>query len=275
MKKRFTIVTPCRNAAQYIGETIESIISQTAIISGRAELEYIVCDGASSDNTVSIIESYQHPAIKLISDPDTGMYDALAKGLRMATGDIVAYLNAGDIYHKCAFDIVLDIFETKNVEWLTGYNVTYNDKSYIVHFDLPFKYRKRLFACGLYCHWLPFVQQESTFWSIALNRLIDFDQLSSFCLAGDYFLWLQFSQKTELKIVAAQLGGFKSHTGQLSENINAYRAEVKRMAKKPMPWDLVIGGLDYLIWLSGLRKLKKLFNKSGLYIYDRNKQKWI
>jgi glycosyltransferase involved in cell wall biosynthesis len=275
MKKRFTIVTPCRNAAKYIGETIESIISQTAVISGRAELEYIVCDGASSDNTVSIIESYQHPAIKLISEPDTGMYNALAKGLRMATGDIVAYLNAGDIYHKCAFDIVLDIFETKKVEWLTGYNVTYNEKSYIVHFDLPFKYRKRLFACGLYCHWLPFVQQESTFWSISLNQFIDFDQLSSFSLAGDYFLWLQFSKKTELKIVAAQLGGFKSHIGQLSENINAYHTEVQEMVKKPMPWDLVIGGLDYLIWSSGLRKLKKLFNKSGLYIYDRNKQKWI
>lgn len=274
MKKRFTIVTPCRNTEKYISETIESIIGQTAIISGRADLEYIVCDGASSDNTVSIIESYQHPSIELISEPDTGMYNALAKGLKMATGEIVAYLNAGDIYNKYAFDIVLDIFETKDVEWLTGYNVTYNNKSHVVNFDLPFKYRKRLFACGSYCEWLPYVQQESTFWSISLHQFIDLNQLSTFQLAGDYYLWHQFSKKTELKIVSAYLGGFKSHPGQLSEDIKAYCAEVQSIVKKPMPWDLVLAGMDRLIWASGLRKVKKFFNRSGLFIYDCEKQAW-
>ena len=163
--KKISIITPCFNAEKYIGETIESVIGQTALLSGRVELEYIICDGNSTDSTVSIIKSYNHPSIRLLSEPDSGVYEALAKGLRMVTGDIVAYLNASDYYNKTAFDIVLDIFGTKNVEWLTGYMTIYNDKSYAVNFLLPYKYRKRLIARGLYGRWLPFIVQESTFWS--------------------------------------------------------------------------------------------------------------
>jgi glycosyltransferase involved in cell wall biosynthesis len=274
-KKRISIVTPCRNAEKYIRETIESIIGQTALLSGRAELEYIICDGASTDNTVPIIESYKHPSITLISEPDTGIYNALAKGLKMVTGDIVAYLNAGDFYNKFAFDIVLDIFETKKVEWLTGCIVIYNEKSHAVDFLLPYKYRKRLFARGLYGQWLPCVEQESTFWSISMHQFIDFDQLSTFRLAGDYYLWRQFSKETELKIVSAHLGGFKHHPGQLSQGMKAYYAEVQSMVERPMPWDFVLGGLDGLIWATGLCKVKKFFNRSGLYVYNYEKQEWV
>jgi hypothetical protein len=153
--------------------------------------------------------------------------------------------------------------------------VVYNHKSHAVDFQLPYKYRKRLFARGLYCQWLPTVQQESTFWSISLHRFIDFDQLSTFRLAGDFYLWHQFSKKTELKIVSAYLGGFKSHPGQLSKDMKTYYAEVQSMVKKTMPWDFVLAGMDYLVWASGLRKVKKFFNKSGLYIYDYEKQEWV
>jgi glycosyltransferase involved in cell wall biosynthesis len=79
--KKISIITPCRNAARFIGETVESVIGQTALFSGRAELEYIVCDGNSSDGTPDIVRSYGNKSIKIVSEPDAGMYDALSKGL--------------------------------------------------------------------------------------------------------------------------------------------------------------------------------------------------
>jgi glycosyltransferase involved in cell wall biosynthesis len=166
---KISIVTPCFNTESCIQETIYSVLEQTAVISKRVELEYIICDGRSTDRTIEIIKQINSPAIELISEPDRGMYDALAKGLKLATGDIVAYINAGDYYHKCAFDIVLDLFEEKKINWLTGYTVLYNEKSYALPLLLPFKYRKRLFDCGMYLGKLPYVQQESTFWSAYLN----------------------------------------------------------------------------------------------------------
>src|SRR5690349_3953356 len=92
-----TIVTPCRNAERYIARTVESILRQTAVQSGRVKLQYIVCDGASTDGTVEVVRKMCGSEATIISEPDRGMYDALGKGLKRATGDVVAYLNAGDI----------------------------------------------------------------------------------------------------------------------------------------------------------------------------------
>jgi FkbM family methyltransferase len=110
---KITIVTPCFNAGKYIHETIESVLNQRAVLSGRVGLEFIICDGKSSDNTVAIAQSFNHPAVTIVSEKDQGMYEALAKGLVRATGDICAYLNAGDVYAPAAFDAVLDIFGQK------------------------------------------------------------------------------------------------------------------------------------------------------------------
>lgn len=273
--RKISIVTPCRNAGHYLAETIESIINQTAVLSGRVELEYIICDGDSCDDTVAVVESYRHPSIKLISEPDSGMYDALAKGLKQVTGDVVAYLNAGDYYNKFAFDIVIDLFEQKDVQWLTGYIVIYNHKSYAVDFLLPYRYRGRLIRSGIYNgKLLPNVQQESTFWAASMHRFIDFDRLSKLKYAGDYYLWLQFSREAELKIVSAYLGGFKFHPGQLSEGLTDYRAELSTMVKKPGPVDLALTALDVLIWYCALPKIKKTFNPSAFFRYDYAKQVW-
>jgi glycosyltransferase involved in cell wall biosynthesis len=274
--KKISIVTPCRNAAHYLAETIDSIVNQTAVLSGRVELEYIICDGNSTDNTVALVESYNHPSIKLISEPDSGMYDALGKGLKLATGDVVAYLNAGDYYSKFAFDIVIDIFEQKDVQWLTGCIVIYNHHSHAVDFLIPYRYRNRLFRRGVYNgKLLPNVEQESTFWAGSLHRLVDFDRLAKLKYAGDYFLWLEFAKEAELKIVSAYLGGFKYHPGQLSEGLTHYRAELDTLVKKATLLDLALACCDGLIWACALAKVKKIFNPSGLFRYDYSKQGWF
>lgn len=275
--KKISIITPCLNAERHIRETIESVVSQSAITSGRAELEYIICDGNSTDKTIDIIESYckSNCLIKLISEADNGMYAALAKGLKRASGEIVAYLNAGDFYNRFAFDIVLDLFEQKNVRWLTGYNVHYNDKSYFLTVKLPYKYRKEFFAAGFYGTKLIFVQQESTFWDASLNNLLDIDRLAAFRYAGDYYLWSCFSRECELKIVEAYLGGFRIEKGQLSENKEAYLHEMMTLiTAKPIIYHQILAVFDRLMWYAPV-EYKKWLNKDGLFRYDHKLHEWV
>jgi glycosyltransferase involved in cell wall biosynthesis len=273
-KKKITIITPCFNAERFIRETIESVLDQTAVRSGRVVLEYIICDGKSSDKTVSVIEEIGDGSIRLISEPDRGMYDALAKGLRAASGDIVAYLNAGDFYNRHAFDTVLDLFETNKVTWLTGFNIHYNDKSQVVYAMLPYRYRRELFACGMYGPVLPYVQQESTFWSTELVSQLDLEFLSSLKFAGDFYLWLQFSKTADLITAAAYLGGFRRHKGQLSHNLNLYHEEMRRLTRKPRFWDYVKSAIDKLIWYFTPQTVKKALNPSGILVYDHKLQGW-
>jgi glycosyltransferase involved in cell wall biosynthesis len=271
---KISIVTPCFNAERFIEETIDSVISQTAILSNRVSLEYIICDGLSTDRTVEIVDRIDSPSITLISEADTGMYDALAKGLKLASGDIVAYINAGDYYHKCAFDVVLDLFEEKNIHWLTGYTLLYNERSYALPQSLPYKYRKRLFNCGMYLEKLPCVQQESTFWSSYLNSNIDFDMLATFKMAGDFYLWQQFANLEELKIAEAYLGGFRRQKGQLSENRDAYNQEVAKIIVSPTIADLILAEFDKILFHFAPNKLKKIANNDALFRFDHNLQKW-
>lgn len=274
MMKKISIITPCFNAEKVIAETVGSVLTQTALASNRTKLEYIICDGASSDKTAKIIKSFKNTSIQLISGEDDGMYHALAKGLQKATGDIVAYLNAGDYYHKCAFDVVLDLFEKREVHWLTGYNVTCNARSHVTGFNLPYRYRKAFFDCGIYGNSLPFVEQESTFWSSELNNLIDFERLARFKFAGDFYLWANFSKERDLKIVEAYLGGFKRHKGQISEDRESYYNEMKSLTRKPTPLEYLLAWIDKSIWFS-YPTFKKILNNKGIFRYNHDLQRWM
>lgn len=276
--KKFSIITPCFNAEHYIEETMLSVINQSILRTGAAELEYIICDGGSRDRTVSIIEAvrdrHQCNFIKIISEPDSGMYDALTKGLKAASGDITAYINAGDYYHPTALQTVLPFFEKKGVHWLTGYNVVYNNSSAVVYVELPFKYRPKFFSYGFYGTKLPALQQESTFWSTSLNQLLDYSLLSKLKYAGDYYLWVQFSQKHEIKIVESYLGGFRIHGGQISGDKTAYYQEVDSLVQQPGIFDLALASLDRLLWYAP-HKIKKLLNPENLFRFNHDLQEWI
>lgn len=88
-----SIITVCRNVGEAIGETIESILTQT-----YTNIELIVIDGASTDNTVEVIRQYENKLARWISEPDKGIYDAMNKGLRIASGEWVNFMNVGDSF---------------------------------------------------------------------------------------------------------------------------------------------------------------------------------
>jgi glycosyltransferase involved in cell wall biosynthesis len=268
-----TIVTPCRNSARFLPDTIESILGQTALRSGRATLQYLIQDGASTDGTREIVERFADRRISFISERDTSMYDALRKGFVRARGDVVAYLNAGDVYHRTAFDTVLDVFEDANVCWLTGAHSTLTEQGRALGAALPFRYRRRLIRAGLYGPSLPWIQQESTFWRRELLALVDLDRLAALRLAGDYFLWFSFAEQHDLYIVEALLGAFRVHGGQLSEHLDRYIEEMRSFCEPPSTADRVVAGIDAQIWRAPTR-IKKMLNERQLLRFDHERARF-
>lgn len=266
-KPLISVLTVVYNGAEFIQETIQSVIEQT-----YDNVEYIVIDGGSTDGTLEIIKKYEHAIDYWISEKDNGMYDAIAKGLRLVTGDIVAYINAGDYYHKSCFEVVCECFVYRNISWLTGYEVLYNEKSQVCSFRLPGRFRRNLIRSGVYGHLLPHIQQESTFWSAKLNKDIDLRELSKYKLAGDSFIWSQLALHTDLCIVSAYLGGFKIHHGQLSSSEADYKVEMKRHIKK-------MNLLDYIQVV--IDRIAMLFNdgincrlNKKIITFDHVKKQW-
>lgn len=96
---KVSIVTAVRNGGAVIGGTLESVAAQD-----YADIEHIVVDGASTDDTLAVVRAHGRRVARVLSEPDTGVYQAFNKGLRLATGDAIAFLNAGDSY--CSGDVV-------------------------------------------------------------------------------------------------------------------------------------------------------------------------
>lgn len=117
MRPKFSIITPSYNRADFITQTITSVLTQE-----YDNLEYIVIDGDSTDSTSSILDAYTHDArFSYISEPDSGMYDAINKGLSRASGDIIAYINTDDYYFPWTLDVVAKYFmEHEHVDMVYG-----------------------------------------------------------------------------------------------------------------------------------------------------------
>jgi glycosyltransferase involved in cell wall biosynthesis len=99
---KVSIVTVCYNSEATIRDTIESVLAQS-----YPDIEYIVVDGASSDRTMAIVDEYKDRIASAISEPDKGIYDAMNKGIKLATGDVVGILNSDDFYQNN--DVVQDV----------------------------------------------------------------------------------------------------------------------------------------------------------------------
>ena len=109
---KISIITVVKNDERFIEKTIKSIINQ------HLPIEYIVVDGNSTDATFEIIQKYQNKIDLIISEKDDGLYDAMNKGIKNATGDIIGICNSGDVILENKLQIVLKEFETKKVDFV-------------------------------------------------------------------------------------------------------------------------------------------------------------
>lgn len=255
---KFSIITPVKNLEHSISETIESVINQQ----GNFEIEYLILDGGSSDNTLKICNGYKNQIdnlernifcksiiLNVISESDKGMYEALAKGLKMVTGNIISYINADDFYLPNAFSCVNEIFSNnEKIKWLTGMPLRYNENGHLINFRIPWQYNSGLLAKGFYGTILPFVQQESVFWRNNLNKFIEYDQLKKYRFAGDYYLWHSFAiNDVKLFVADTFLAGNRLRKGQLSENKSLYFREFDTIKSPYTIFDLLKVSLHWII----------------------------
>lgn len=274
-KPSVAVVTPVFNGENWIEDTVSSVLRQSAVRSGRADLRYIVMDGASTDATVKKVEALAGDRVQIHSAKDKSMYDALARGFGLvASGsDVCAYLNAGDLWHERALDIVLDVMSSPDANWICGYQVALNKKGDIVHLRLPFRFRSRLIACGSYLNILPPIQQESTFWRTELLETVDLERLATFRFAGDNYLWYCFSQTSVLCTVSSILGGFRVHGDHLSGARQEYAEEMTSFIQQPSWIDRIVRSVDRFIWQCP-DTLKKALGRGQILRYDLSEEKW-
>ncbi len=201
---RISIITAVRNGAETLQGCIESVQSQTV------PAEHIIIDGASTDGTFDIVARYRSGIAKVVSEPDKGIYDALNKGIRMASGDVVGILHGDDFYaHERVLETIRDVFEKQNVDSCYGdlLYVYKNDTEKIIRYWRASEYRMGKFRYG----WMPphptfFVRRE------IYEKYGYFN--TDFRIAADYELMLRFLEKCGIStyyipevLIKMRLGG--------------------------------------------------------------------
>lgn len=270
-----SIVTSCRNAEKYIGDTIRSVNSH-----GYPHLQYIVIDGASTDATYEIVKSHRKDLSIALSEPDNGQYHGIQKGLEMCDGEVMAYLNADDMYCPWTLKTVAEIFAAyPQVEWITGQPAYLNAAGHCtrVSSNPAAAYPRRYIQNGWYRETLTgYLQQESMFWRRSLWEKAGGLNLS-YAYAADFELWTRFALYANLYAVAAPLALFRKLPGEQKSSVakRQYEEEVEAICagfEKPFwPWRYLAGRSTFLNYF--IRLL--IWKKCGVIAYSENKGAWV
>jgi len=219
---KISLITVCYNAEQTIETCIRSVIKQDF-----GNLEYIIIDGNSTDNTVNIIKQHQQYITHFISEQDKGIYDAMNKGIALATGDVVGVLNADDYFaDDTVLSLIADSFKKSDAEILYGDLDYVNDTGKVIRKWRSGDFKRRNLDFG----WMP---PHPTFYC---KRHL-FDDLGMYNLdygtAADYELMIRFLYTNRLPafylkkvIVKMKTGGTSNQSlkNRLKATINDFRA---------------------------------------------------
>jgi glycosyltransferase involved in cell wall biosynthesis len=225
LNPKISLITVTRNAETTIQLCIESVLSQD-----YANVEYIVIDGLSTDGTVKIINQYINQTSHFVSEHDNGIYDAMNKGIKIATGDIVGILNADDCFaDKTVLTEVAKAFINNEIDALYG-NLEYvKPDGNIIRRWQSGSYKVSSFNWG----WMP---PHPTFYCkrLIFNSLGCYDH--GFGTAADYELMLRFMYLNKLGVfylnkvmVKMNIGGASNET--LNSRIKAWKFDFKAMGK--------------------------------------------
>lgn len=248
---KVSIITITYNSEATLKDTIESVVNQS-----YSNIEYIIVDGKSTDNTLSIIDSYKDKISKVVSEKDNGLYDALNKGIALATGDLIGIIHSDDFYtNSFVIEKIVKSIEENNADaaYADLYYVDKNDTNKIFRKWKSGSYKHGMFLNG----WMP---PHPTFFA----KRSCYEKFGSFNLnlvsAADYELMLRFIHKHKIKlaylpefIIKMRVGG-KSNVS-LQNRIRANKEDRKA-------W--IINGLKpkfYTLYAKPLRKIIQLFKK--------------
>jgi glycosyltransferase len=246
---RISIITATFNSSVFIASCLDSVSTQTI------PLEHIIVDGGSIDATLDIVRSYPHVS-KIVSEPDRGIYDAMNKGIGLATNDIIGILNSDDFYvDNYVLERVAQVFADPSIDscYSDLQYVTSDTKRIIRHWRAG-HYKAHSFFCG----WMPphptFFVRSSVYERFGLFNL----GLGS---AADYELMLRFLVKYKVTTAYIPLVLVKMRSGGTSNSSFSNRLKAHRMDRKawfsndlaPYPWTII---------LKPLRKISQYLNVS-------------
>lgn len=248
---KITVVTPSYNQGAYLEDTIVSILDQR-----YPNLEYIIIDGGSTDNSVEIIEKYKDRLAYWVSEPDKGLYDGVQKGFERSTGEIMCWINSDDMHHRKSLITVADLFNSfPDISWLMGCNTFYDEHGRMFIHD-PDMFYDRWSKWRMYDFKGKFIQQESVFWRRSLWEKAGGYIDRNLSLAGDADLWLRFFRHDQLYTTTLMLAGFRIRSQQKSKDqFTEYVEELKMLIQREVK--LANAGY-YLMWLRFLKFIAKL-----------------
>jgi glycosyltransferase len=243
---KISIITVTYNSAATLEHTIQSVLLQD-----HADVEYIIVDGASTDDTLSVIRKYRHKIAHFVSEKDEGLYFALNKGIALATGDIIGILHADDFYTNDSVLTSVDgLMSAENADGFYAdlYYVDSNNTDKIIRKWRSGKYREGKFLWG----WMPphptfFVKKEVYQEYGMFNTKLR--------TSADYELMLRFIHKHKIKLAYLPEFIVKMRMGGQSNASMENRVKANKEDRKA--WEL--NGVKPYFFTLALKPLRKIF----------------
>jgi glycosyltransferase involved in cell wall biosynthesis len=259
---KFSVITPSYNQGKYIKNTLDSVLS----LQQGCEIEHLVIDGGSQDQTISILTSYSkfYPNLIWSSAPDRGQSDALNKGLKFAQGDIISYINSDDYYLQKSLNFVGKIFDKyPEVDFVYGDIFIANAMGIITR-------RVKSLKTSLWHQFYSFpFPQQSCFWRRRLFQLVpEFNRENKTCMDGEYFAHILTHSVTFCR-VSHPIACFRIHDESISGSrklAELYERDKKMLREKFLPSFSRLPQTP--LYLTGrLSKMIKLFGRPELEIF--------
>ncbi len=216
---RITVVTPSYNQGRYLDETIRSVLDQ-----GYPNLEYIICDGGSTDDSVDVIKRYESKLAWWSSAKDKGQTDAINKGMSRATGELLTFINSDDTLFPGSMMAAAKAFQEGH-EWITGWAMFLEPEGCNWP-QLPEAYKRRIdwFACNP-------ISQQGTFWAARLTRdLGPFREDLHFAFDYEFWLRLTFKGHAAPHLLRRCMGGYRLHeSSKTMSQYEKFKVEFKQL----------------------------------------------
>lgn len=243
---KISIITATYNSEAHIADCVRSVNSQT-----YDNIEHIIIDGASKDNTINIIEETPNRVTKIVSEPDKGIYDAMNKGIRMATGDVIGILNSDDFFTSDdVTETVADAFNNNDIDALYGdvHFVDPDDLNKCVRYYSSSIFKPSLFRFGFMPAHPSFYMKKECYDKYGLYAL-------DYKIASDYDLLIRYLYKEKIKYKYIKKDFVTMRTGGVStENLNSrvtLNKEIVRACRKY--------GIYTNLFMLSLKYLYKIF----------------
>jgi glycosyltransferase involved in cell wall biosynthesis len=253
---KISIITPSYNQGQFIEETIRSVVCQD-----YPNIEYIIIDGGSKDNSVEIIHKYEKYLHYWISEPDSGQTHAINKGLSRATGDIIAYLNSDDIYLPETFKKVEAFFqENPDIDMVYGNVLFIDEKSNVLYkIEREPLVLKEFYGCNF------FIPQPTVF---LRRKIVEkcgfFDETLNLAMDLDY--WMRISFNGNISYLPELLAGARIYpsakssaysTDYLEEKLRILKKYEKYLIKQMDSTNIIDDCYSSVYFIGGLCYLKR------------------